>query len=131
MTNSSSLSASSTAVDKIIKTTLEAGSLPLVNSLNVLVTKLGEYAKNNSQNSICLQILFAVLNIGVTTAFILYIVRKILKPIFTLTTATSEITSGNLNVAVKSKGHDDELSVLTESFNSMVTSLKNYIKKQS
>ena len=128
---SSITSLSEIGIDKIMKTTLEAGAIPLVNSSNVLVTKLGEYVKNSSQNSIFLQILFAVLNIVVTTAFILYLVRKILKPIFALTTATSEVTSGNLNVAVKSKGHDDELSFLTESFNSMVTSIKNYIKKQN
>ena len=96
-----------------------------------MVTKLGEYAENSSQYSIFLQILFAVLNIGVTTAFILYIVRKILKSIFDLTTATTEVKRGNLNVAVKSKVNGDELSVLTESFTSMVTSPKNYIKKQN
>ena len=78
-----------------------------------MVTKLGEYAENSSQNSIFLEIIFAVLNIAVTTAFVLYILMKILKPIFALTTATSEVTSGNLDVAVKSKGHDDELSVLS------------------
>ena len=41
-----------------------------------------------------------------------------------------EVKRGNLNVAVKNKGHD-ELSILTESFNSMITSIKNYIKKQN
>jgi signal transduction histidine kinase len=132
---SSSSSSSSTittaAVDKNIKTTLEAEALSLVNLSNVLVTKLGEYAKNSSQNSVYLQGLFAVLNIGVTTAFILYIVRKILKPIFALTTATSEVKRGNLNVEVKIKGNGDELSFLSESFNSMVTAIKNYIKKQN
>ena len=96
-----------------------------------MVTKLGEYAKDSSQYSIFLQRLFAVLNIGVTATFVLYLVRKILKPILALTTATSEVKRGNLNVAVKSKGNGDELSVLTESFNSMVTSIKNYIKKQN
>ena len=112
-------------------TTLEAEALSLVNSSNVLVTKLGEYAKNSSQYSIILQIFFAVLNIGVTTAFILYIIKKILKPIFALTTATSKVKSGNLNVEVKTKGPADELSFLIESFNSMVISIKNYIKKQN
>ena len=123
-------SSSSTPLDKNIKTALEAEALSLVNSSNVLVTKLGEYTKNSSQNTIFLQILFAVLNIGVITAFILYIIRKILKPIFALTTATSEVKRGNLEVAVKSKVNgNDELSFLIESFNSMITSIKNYIKK--
>ena len=132
--SSLSLSSSSSSVfhiNNIIKTIKEGGVLPLVNSSNVLVTKLGEYAKDKSQYSIFLQILFAVLNIGVTTIFILYIIRKLLKPIFALTNATSQIKSGNLNVEVKSKVNGDELSFLSESFNSMVTAIKNYIKKQN
>jgi signal transduction histidine kinase len=131
--SSSTISTTAIAVDNNIKTTLEAEeALSLVDSSNVLVTKLGEYAKNSSQNSIFLQIFFAILNIGVTTAFILYIIKKILKPIFALTNATSEVKRGNLNVAITNKGNGvDELSILTESFNSMVTSIKNYIKKQN
>src|ERR671913_46127 len=129
--SSSFSSSSSIPLDKNIKTILEAEALSLVNSSNVLVTILGEYIKNSSQNTIFLQILFAVLNIGVITAFILYIIRKILKPIFALTTATSEVKRGNLEVAVKSKVNGDELSFLSESFNSMVTAIKSYNKKQN
>src|SRR5215207_8228221 len=128
---SSSSPSSELEINNIIKTIKEREVLPLVNSSNVLVTKLGEYAKDSSQFSIFLQILFAVLNIGVTTAFILYIIRKLLKPIFSLTTATSQIKSGNLNVVVKSKVNGDELSFLSESFNSMVTAIKSYNKKQN
>jgi len=124
-------SPSSTPLDKNIKTALEAEALSLVNSSNVLVTKLGEYTKNSSQNTIFLQILFAVLNIGVITAFILYIIRKILNPIFALTTATSEVKRGNLEVVVKSKVNGDELAFLIDSFNSMISAIKNYIKKQN
>jgi signal transduction histidine kinase len=125
-------SLTSSEIGKIIKTIFETGALPLINSSDVLVTKLGEYAKNSSQNTIFLQQLFALFNIGVTAAFVLYLVRKILKPIFALTNATSEVKNGNLNVVIKSKGNGvDELSVLTESFNSMVTSIKNYINKQN
>ena len=129
--SSSSSPSSELETNNIITTIKERGVLPLVNSSNVLVTKLGEYAKDSSQYSIFLQILFAVLNIGVTTAFILYIIRKLLNPIFALTNATSQIKSGNLNVVVKSKVNGDELSFLSESFNSMVTAIKNYIKKQN
>ena len=129
--SSSSSPSSELETNNIIKTIKERGVLPLVNSSNFLVTKLGEYAKDSSQYSIFLQILFAVLNIGVITAFILYIIRKLLKPIFALTNATSQIKRGNLNVVVKSKVNGDELSFLSESFNSMVTAIKNYIKKQN
>ena len=131
LSSPSSSPSSELEINNIIKTIKERGVLPLVNSSNVLVTKLGEYAKDSSQFSIFLQILFAVLNIGVTTAFILYIIRKLLKPIFALTNATYQIKSGNLNVVVKSKVNGDELSFLSESFNSMVTAIKNYIKKQN
>ena len=92
LSSSSSSPSSESEINNIIKTIKERGVLPLVNSSNVLVTKLGEYA---------------------------------------LTTATSEVKSGNLNIAVKIKGNGDELSFLSESFNSMVTAIKNYIKKQN
>jgi signal transduction histidine kinase len=128
---SPSFSSSSISIEENIKTTLEAEALSLVDSSNVLVTKLGEFAKDSSQNSLFLQRLFAVLNIGVTAAFVLYLVRKILKPIFALTRATIEVKKGNLDVLVKNKINGDELSSLIESFNSMVTSIKNYIKKQN
>jgi signal transduction histidine kinase len=117
-------------IDKGIKDTFESSTLSLIDSSNVLATKLGGYVKNSVEYSLFLQRLFSVLNILVTAVFIFYIIRKILKPIVALTTATSEVSRGNLNVSVKSKGHD-ELAVLSESFNSMITSIKNYIKKQN
>jgi len=116
-------------IDILIKT-IQTGALPLVNSSNVLVTKLGEYSKNSSQHSIFLHELFALLNIGVITAFVIYLSKKILKPIFALTTATSAVTKGNLDVYVKTKGND-ELSRLSQSFNLMVNSIKNFITKQN
>jgi nitrate/nitrite-specific signal transduction histidine kinase len=94
-----------------------------------LVTDLGEYARISSQYSMFLQGFLAVLNIAVTL-IVLYLVMRIIKPIFALTVATSKVTRGNLDVSVRSRG-EDELSVLTDSFNSMVKSLKNYIKKQN
>ena len=77
-----------------------------------------------------LQTIFAFLNI-VVTAVVLYLVMRILKPIFALTTATSEISRGNLDVSVKSRGNNDELSVLSDSFNFMVNSIKKYVNKQN
>jgi signal transduction histidine kinase len=111
-----------------LKTTIETSGSALVNSSNTLVTGLGEYARVNSQNSMILQGIFAVLNIAVA-AVVLYIVLRILRPIFDLTAATSEVSKGNLDVSVKSTGND-ELSILSNSFNSMVKSLKSYMKKQ-
>jgi signal transduction histidine kinase len=76
-----------------------------------------------------LQTIFAILNIAVA-AIVLFIVMRILKPIYALTTATSEISRGNLDISIKSTGND-ELSVLSQSFNSMVNSIKNSVKKQN
>jgi signal transduction histidine kinase len=116
-------------IDKVTKTALEAKALSLVGSSNVLVTQLGEYARDTSQNLMILQIIFAVLNIAVAV-IVLYLVMKILKPIFALTSATTKVRKGNLDVSVKPKGND-ELSVLTESFNSMLSSIRNHLKEQN
>jgi signal transduction histidine kinase len=112
-----------------LRTTIETGGSSLVNSSNALVTKLGEYAKANSQNSMILQGIFVVLNILVAVV-VLYLVLRILRPIFDLTSATSEVSKGNLDVSVRSTGND-ELSILSNSFNSMIISLKSYMKKQN
>jgi methyl-accepting chemotaxis protein len=126
----SAATATATTTDKDIKTTAETRALSLVDSSNVLVTQLGKYAGNSSQKLMFLQTIFAVLNITVA-AVVLYLVMRILKPIFALTTATSEISRGNLDVSVKSRGNNDELSVLSDSFNFMVNSIKNYVNKQN
>ena len=113
----------------VLKTTIETSGLSLLNSSNALVTELGEYARVSSQNLMILEGIFAILNIAVA-AIVLYLVLRILRPIFDLTSATSEIRRGNLEVSVKSRGND-ELSILSNSFNSMVNSLKSYVKKQN
>src|SRR5215213_7576124 len=73
----SEATATATTTDKDIKTTLDTRALSLVDSSNALVTKLGKYAGNISQNSMFLQLIFALLNIAVA-AVVLFIVMKIL-----------------------------------------------------
>ena len=62
--------------------------------------------------------------------FILFLVRHLLKPISSLTKATSEIKKGNFNISVDYNGKD-ELSTLIESFNSMVVTIRNDTKRQT
>ena len=122
----------STSATKLYQSTKpELGSLAsnVIDSSDRLVTQLGNDAAIDSRNLILLEIFLAVINIGVIL-LILYFVIKILKPIGTLTYATSEVKKGNLDVLVQHKGND-ELSLLGESFNSMVQSIKNYTKKQN
>jgi signal transduction histidine kinase len=107
----------------------ESMAFNLVESSDKLVTLLGQQTDKNSQNLILLQILFAILIIGILV-LILYFVARMLSPIFALTEATSKVKKGNLDVSVEQKGND-ELSVLSESFNSMVGSIKDHTKKQN
>ena len=125
------LAASATSATKLYQSTkpeLSSLATNVIDSSDMLVTQLGNDAAIDSRNLILLEIFLAIINIGVVL-LILYFVIKILKPISTLTYATSEVKKGNLDVSVQRKGND-ELSLLGESFNSMVQSIKNYIKKQ-
>ncbi|HJU59552.1 MAG TPA: HAMP domain-containing sensor histidine kinase [Nitrososphaeraceae archaeon] len=123
------------SIDKVKKTSLllEREALSLVDSSNILVTKLGNYLKSNSEYSLFIQQIFIILYIVVTAAFAFYIARKILKPILSLTSTIYELNGEKPNVVgqIKGKNHDidDELSVLSNSFNHMVNYIKN-IKKQ-
>lgn len=92
----------------------------LVTSSDLLVTKLGEHAKQTSRDLIAMQIGLGVLNIGVHI-MMLFVIVRILRPIKLLTKAITEVREGNLNVSLTQKG-SDELQELAESFNSMVES---------
>jgi signal transduction histidine kinase len=113
------------------ETAIETEALSLIDSSNILVTKLGEYGKSNSENLLFNQRIFIILDIAVIAAFVLYLTRKILKPILSLISAISDVNRGTLNVIAQSKGsnNNDELSVIGNSFNYMVNFIKN-IKTQ-
>ncbi|MDQ6863730.1 MAG: HAMP domain-containing histidine kinase, partial [Thermoproteota archaeon] len=121
--------AGTTTDQSLTRKVFESMASNLIESSDKLVTLLGQQTDENSQNLILLQILFAILIIGILV-LILYLVARMLRPIFALTQATSKVKKGNLDVSVKQKGND-ELSVLSESFNSMVGSIKDYTKKQN
>ena len=101
----------------------------LVASSDRLVTQIGLLTDKNSDDLIVYQIIFVILVVGILI-LILYLVARMLKPIFDLTQATSKIKQGNFDVSVRQKG-SDELSVLTESFNSMTASIRDFIENQS
>ena len=126
-TSSPSSSTSIAALDQLLlKKRFESMGSDLITSSDALVTQLGLQTDKNSQNLILLQIIFGILIIGILV-LILYLVARMLRPIFDLTQATSKIKKGNYDVSVRQKG-SDELSVLTESFNSMIASVRDFIE---
>ncbi|HEY6588256.1 MAG TPA: histidine kinase dimerization/phospho-acceptor domain-containing protein [Nitrososphaeraceae archaeon] len=113
---------------------LETEALSLIDSSNLLVTKLSDFLKNNSEYSLFIQQINTILLIVITIAFSFYISTKILKPINSLTSAISELNGETLNVIISQiketkNNNNNELSVLSTSFNYMVNYIKN-IKKQ-
>ena len=118
------------SIDKLTQRLLETEAQSLVNLSNILVTKLGEYVRSNSENLLFNQRVFIILDIVVIAAFVLYLTRKILKPILSLTSTLPEVNRGTLNVISQNKGNNyDELSVLSNSFNYMVNFIKNTKKE--
>ena len=119
----------SSPASTLAKERLESMASNLVSSSDILVTQLGQQTDKNSQNLMLFQIFFAILIVSILV-LILYLVARMLRPIFVLTQATSKVEKGNLDVSVEQKGND-ELFVLSRSFNSMIAFLRDYIKKQS
>ena len=115
--------------EQSIRSELESMATSLINSSDAFVTNLGQTTERNSQNLTFLTVILAII-IVIILLFILYLLYKILRPIFSLISATSEAKKGNLDVRVSPKGND-ELSALSESFNSMIASIKDHARKQS
>lgn len=124
----SSLPTIATTGQGLTKKQLESMASDLISSSDRLVTQLGLQTDKNSQDFQILQIIFGVIIIGILV-LIMYLVARMLTPIFDLTRATTEIKKGDLEVSLRPRGRD-ELSVLTESFNSMVGSLKEFAKNR-
>jgi signal transduction histidine kinase len=128
-TSSSALKSTTKAINQLLlKKQFESMASDLIASSDRLVNQLALQTDKNSNDLLPLQILFAVLIVSILI-LILYLVARMLKPIFDLTQATSKINKGNFDVTVRQKG-SDELSALTQSFNSMTASMRELIKNQ-
>jgi nitrate/nitrite-specific signal transduction histidine kinase len=126
-TSSSALKTTTKTTDKLLlKKQFESMASDLIASSDKLVTQLGLQTDKNSNDLIMYQIIFGVLAVGILIV-ILYLVARMLKPIFDLTQATAKIKKGNFDVTVTQKG-TDELSILTQSFNSMTDSIRELIQ---
>jgi signal transduction histidine kinase len=124
-TTPSTLKTTTKEIDQL-KKQFESMASDLIASSDRLVNQLALQTDKNSNDLILLQILFAVLIVSILI-LILYLVARMLKPIFDLTQATSKINQGNFDVTVRQRGRD-ELSTLIQSFNSMTASIRELIK---
>ena len=126
-TTTSPLTTTTKPIDQLIpKKQFESMASDLIAPSDRLVIQLAVQTDKYSDDLIVYQIIFVILVVGILI-LILYLVARMLKPIFDLTQATSKIKKGNFDVSVRQKG-SDELSVLTESFNSMTGSMGELIK---
>jgi signal transduction histidine kinase len=129
-TSPSALKTTTRTIDKLLlKKQFESMASDLIASSDRLVTQLGLQTDKNSNDLIMYQIIFGVLIVGILI-IILYLVARMLKPIFDLTQATTKIKKGNFDVTVTQKG-TDELSILTQSFNSMTDFMRELIQNHS
>ena len=80
----------------------------LIATSDRLVNQLASQTDKNSNDLILLQILFTVLIVSILI-LILYLVARMLKPIFDLTQATSKINQGYFDVIVRQRGRDELL----------------------
>ncbi len=69
----------------------------------------------------------AILGLFVLFIAITFISRRLTQPLGKLANATKEIGAGNLDTDLPKPSREDEIGVLTHDFNTMRTSLKNYI----
>ena len=126
-TTRSPLMTTTKAMDQLsLQKQFESMGSDLITPSDRLVAQLALQTDENSNNLMLLQIFFAILIVSILI-LILHLVARMLKPIFDLTQATSKIKKGNFDVSVRQKG-SDELSVLTESFNSMTASMRELIE---
>ena len=72
-----------------------------------------------------------LLIIGVTSVFLIEILTlRFTKPLKQLAVTARKVGKGDLEVQVKESGTKDEVGIVTEEFNKMVSSLRFYIEKQ-
>ena len=107
-TTPSALKTTTKEIDQFRKKQFESMAADLIASSDRLVNQLAFQTDKNSNDLMLLQILFAVLIVTILI-LILYLVARMLKPIFDLTQATSKINQGYFDVIVRQRGRDELL----------------------
>ena len=109
---------------------IETIASQLIASSEDLTRQLGEDDRVNSQNLVAMQTIFIVgaVLVGVV---ILYVMKRLLRPISLIIKATEEVKKGNLDISpVPHCDSKDEVGVLAASFNAMIKKLAQYDQMQ-
>jgi signal transduction histidine kinase len=112
------------------KTAVETTASQLIASSDSLTHQLGNDARTNSQNLVTMQTTLLI-GIVVVSGIVLYVMKRFLRPISSIIEATKEVKKGNFSMPpIKHRQGNDEISILTSSFNSMIVQLSRYDQMQ-
>jgi signal transduction histidine kinase/HAMP domain-containing protein len=85
----------------------------------------GENARRKAAHSRSVMIGFLIAGAALTCVYVLLVGRWILKPVTVLSASVDEIRKGNLDLVIKSSAKD-EIGRLSEAFNEMTESLRDF-----
>jgi len=109
---------------------IETIASQLIASSDELTRQLGEDDRVNSQNLVAMQTIF-IIGAVVVGVVILYVMKRLLRPISLIIKATEEVKKGNLDISpVPHCDSKDEVGVLAGSFNAMIKKLAEYDQMQ-
>ena len=80
-------------------------------------------------NAILIVIIMAVVGLLALALVVVFVTRKMIRPLGKLTSVTGDIGSGNLDVNLPVPERNDEVGVLTHDFRNMRDSLKDHIRQ--
>jgi signal transduction histidine kinase len=121
---------SSTTKNSSNEASIETIASQLIASSDDLTRQLGEDDRVNSQNLVAMQTIF-IIGAVLVGVVILYVMKRLLRPISLIIKATEEVKKGNLAISpIPHCDSKDEVGVLAASFNSMIKKLAEYDKMQ-
>jgi signal transduction histidine kinase len=121
---------SSTTKGSSNEVSIETIASDLITSSDDLTRLLGEDDRVDSQNLVAMQYIF-IIGAIVVGVVILYVMKRLLRPISLIIKATEEVKKGNLDITpVPHCDSKDEVGVLAASFNSMIKKLAEYDQMQ-
>ena len=125
-----SSSPSSTAEASNSEANIETIASQLIASSDDLTRQLAEDDRVNSQDLVAMQTIF-IIGAVVVGVVILYVMKRLLRPVSLIIKATEEVKKGNLGISpVPHCDSKDEVGVLAASFNEMIKQLAAYDQMQ-